>query len=149
MIYLKKVVEEDVDTIFYMANDEMARKYAFHPEKIPYDDHVKWFNAKLQEENTYMFLCKKNEVCIGQVRIEFADGIGEISYTIDAKYRGNGYGKKMLSLLESEMKKISNPNNIIFTGKVMENNIPSRKVFISLGYREEKKHNFFEYTKIV
>ena len=55
-IFLRQVDEKDCDLIYNWANDEYVRKNSFSNEKIIYEDHIKWFNKKIDEKNNYFFM---------------------------------------------------------------------------------------------
>ena len=147
-LYLSEVCEGDRDLLYRWANDPGARKYAFHQETIPYSDHIRWFEKKLQDADTFLYIMRENDNNIGQVRIEFEETYGVISYSIDASYRGRGYAKRMLQLLEDRIKEDRHgENSLILAGLVKYENIASRKVFEALHYVADRKAGYIEYKK--
>lgn len=125
----------DVDLIFEWANDAITRKNSINQEKIEYKDHLKWFEMVIQSstEKLYIFLVDGEPT--GQIR--FTTNVNEaiISYSLDAKKRGNGYGK---IILQEGIKYFKNkhPEINAFIAKVKSENISSIKCFDAVGFKE-------------
>ena len=81
-----------------------------------------------------------NNLPVGQIRTNIKNFVGKIDYSVDADFRGKGFGyiiiKKALAILKKEnLKKIS--------AVVKKNNINSIKIFKKLKFNklENKKEN--------
>ena len=46
--------ESDMKLIFDWSNDDEVRKNSFSSEKIKFEDHQKWFQKKINQENYYI-----------------------------------------------------------------------------------------------
>lgn len=141
---LREATIEDLQLVFEWANDDDVRHNSFNQEKIPFENHVKWFERRIELMNTtkesYIFILLADEKAAGQVRIDSENAEAEISYLIAKDYRGNGLAKKMLLLLEEE--KILEILKIKkLTAKVKEENLASAKVFKALNYELVKSEN--------
>ena len=74
------------------------------------------------------------EQAVGQIRINLElDNTAIINYSIAEKYRGSGYGKKILNLAETELYDRFK-NKYILKALVKTNNIASQLAFERLGY---------------
>ena len=83
---------------------------------------------------------------IGQVRIDYGmDRDGEISYSIAEGYRCNGYGTRMLGMLESMEEVKKNAGRLCAIIKI--DNSASQKCFETLGYLKSIKEDMFHYVK--
>lgn len=127
--------QENMDLLYKWANDEEVRKNSFSTEKIPYENHVKWFQRLLEREDCRQYIYYVDDVAVGQVRITLEGDKAEIGYSICAAARGNGYAKKMLQLLRTQLKKDC-PEITTLVAKVKPENPASQKVFVGLGYEE-------------
>ncbi|WP_069187756.1 GNAT family N-acetyltransferase [Clostridium diolis] len=138
--------KQDCDLLFDWANDKAVRENSFSSHKILYEDHIKWFNDKINSNKCFVFILKFKGNSAGLVRIDVEDKKAIISYSIDKNYRGRGLSKVMLDLLETEVvnNKIS-INNLI--GLVKFENVASQKVFESLKYNKIICNEFLEYEK--
>ena len=87
---------------------------------------------------------------VGQVRTAKDGDIRTISYMVDPDYRGEHLGKKMLYLLEDEVRrelKKAGETKTTLKAEVKKDNEPSLKVFRSLGYAEKEEENCFVFQK--
>ena len=134
-IKIRKATIDDLDLIFEWANDEDERRNSFNPEPIPYENHCKWYQNKMESDDTYIFVLMCDDTPVGQCRLDIEDDEALISYFIDKRYRNRGYGKKLLELIFDETI-MSLPKVRVLKAEVKEENIPSQKVFLSLGYSE-------------
>lgn len=145
-VKLRQVTKEDCDLLFQWANDETVRENCFNSNTIPYEEHLDWFNNKLNSDKSYIYICLSEEKAIGQVRVDVENQIGTISYCVAREYRGLGYGTLILGEI---IKKIKCENIFInkLIGKVKDSNIPSCKAFEKAGYFCNNKNDYIEYYK--
>ncbi len=146
-LVLRKADENDVDILFEWANDEVVRKNSFSTKPILYDEHVQWYKKLLEDPNRVQYILEKVDqdsiILVGQIRIDINmdEQCAEIGYSIATEYRGMGYGKAMLHMLNEEAKR-EYPFIQKLVAKVKPTNVASYKVFIDSGY--ELKYNELE-----
>lgn len=147
-IKLKRALKKDCELLFNWANDEEVRKKSFSLDKILYEDHIKWFNNKINSDKCFIFILYFDEIPVGQIRIDIERANGLISYSIDKDFRGKGLSIIMLSKLETEVK---NDEKYIdkLVGYVKFDNITSQKAFERLKYEKITHSDFLEYKKIL
>lgn len=133
MLHLRRATESDIDTLYHWANNPEVRKNSFNTDHIPYDTHKKWFSNMMKDENVVQYILEDEGVAIGQIRININENIAEIGYSISSEFRSQGYGRKMLKLVVSEIKE-NYPEVIQLIAKVKPENIASNKLFESEGY---------------
>lgn len=133
-VFLKKAEWLDVDLLFKWTNDKEVRANSFRSGEIFYETHTEWYRDCLQNNNTEIYLCYLDAEPIGQVRLKFTSNDAQISYSISKEYRGKGFGKIIIQLIETEV--INNrPEIKNLFGSVKIDNIASQRVFESLGYK--------------
>lgn len=144
-LHLRGVCQSDMDLLFVWANDDAVRKNAFHTEKIPYEDHVKWFSKMLLDESVYQYILCEGECPIGQIRLNVENGAAVIDYSICAAKRGNGYGCKLLQLIQQQVisDKISRVMKLI--GQVKYENTASARVFAQCGFTRTEKPDYIQF----
>lgn len=150
MLHLEKACLEQEDLFYKWINDESVRKNSLHGHFVEYSEHCKWFEEKLQNPNTLLLVCKKDEEYIGQVRVDFNSEVeGSISFSIDRQYRGQGFGHRILELLETYlMEEYFNGHKMIrLIARVKYENVPSQKCFEKLGYEKESEEEYLIYKK--
>lgn len=133
---LRLVRKEDVELLFEWANDPVVRQNAFSTEPISYENHVHWFQNKLQDEDCRIYIFMKEDCAIGQIRL---DGITEektgIDYSIASEFRGQGFGRKMLQLLEEKIRQ-DLPKVQVLMAEVKRENHASKQVFLKNDFQE-------------
>ena len=132
-IQLRKVQSFDVDITYAWAKNKTIRQYSLNKSVITKEQHSKWFNSKWIDPDCLYFIAEKRNEPIGSFRLDIdSEGSGHISYLIDSKYHGNGYGSELLRLGVHIAKENSKIKNI--KGEVMIENQASVKVFQNLGF---------------
>lgn len=145
-IFLRNAQKEDILLLFCWANDPIVRQSAFCTEDITFQSHKQWFLRSLNSDIRQIFILQKGELPIGQVRLEQKNNEWLIDYSIDAAWRGRGYGTKILQLMEGTLSK-----GTLLVAEMKNTNIPSQKVFESLGYEkvQDKRTDVVIYKKHV
>lgn len=133
MIYLREAAQADMDLLFSWANDPLVRKNSFRSDPISYEDHVKWFNRIMEDNNVLQFILLDDDIPVGQIRLNLCNGDAEIGYSIIADYRGKGYGHRILQLIKQKIQ-MDYPCIKKLTAKVKPGNIASKKLFENEGY---------------
>jgi UDP-2,4-diacetamido-2,4,6-trideoxy-beta-L-altropyranose hydrolase len=97
---LRRVAAEDCRQAWEWANDPATRAVSFTSAPIPWEDHVRWFSAKIAHPGTAYFIgVDADDRPVGQVRIERAadEDAGIISVVVDAQQHGRGLGTRMIT----------------------------------------------------
>ena len=144
---LRKATEADAKTLFHWRNDPDTRANSFQTESIPYEEHIAWLEAVLRNPAQEIFILCEGDTLIGQVRLSMENDMATISYSIDAAYRAQGYGKAILQLAENLC--VERGTTRILRGYVKRKNIASQMIFEALGYECEmdNKSDCLQYTK--
>lgn len=149
-LYAVRAVKSDADILFEWANDKETRKNAFHTGPIAYETHLKWFEEKLKDENSVIFICKKNNENVGMLRFDRDGSTAVISYSIDKLQRGKGYGTSLINLAQTVALNEPCLKGVVrLVGYVKTDNIPSRKCFEKNGYTCEKCDTYLAYSKVL
>lgn len=131
--FLREARTSDVDLVFEWANDPEVRKQSFHSEPIAYSTHTAWFSSALQAKDMRMYIMVSEDRPIGQVRLNLkADGTAEVGYLIAPAYRGEGWGKRIIELVERQARNITGVRQMV--AWVKASNIASCKIFEKCGY---------------
>ena len=141
----RPIQKGDCLRIFEIANDEEVRKSSFNSDKIPLEDHKKWFENILNDDSVKFYVLEYDSDLIGQLRLYFDEKYPVISISLNKKYRGLGLSKVLLTKgLE------------LVDGKVVayikKDNSRSISFFKSMGFNKEgevviKDCNAFKFIK--
>ena len=134
---------DDSDILWMWVNDPDVRKNAINKKKIPKKEHDDWFKKILHNKFSIIYIILIDKIPIGQVRFEKKGKFLKIDYSLARHFRGRGIAKKMLN---TAIKKLKNKPNLY--AEVLNDNIPSKKVFLSLGFQIEKNDDFLIFKKI-
>lgn len=92
--------KEDMMDIFSLANDPVVRLNAFKQETIVLEDHIGWFNNKINSENCVYYIIRDLEdKLVAEVRFDKdLEKVDEYTITIHLtkEFRGKGYGSKLI-----------------------------------------------------
>jgi len=129
--------------LYWFNNQEDFSNKLLTVNKISFKDHIVWFKNILNNPKSKLFFFEKDNLPIGQVRFESQNELIKISFSVDKKFRGMGYGGKILYLA---MKK-STLINKYYIAQVKKHNIYSIKIFRSLNFNEKLNNNIYEFKK--
>jgi RimJ/RimL family protein N-acetyltransferase len=137
---LRFATPEDAGLLWQWANDPQTRANSFRQEAIPWEQHVRWYDAKLQAAGTRMWLLEYLGVPVGQIRYDrLTDDLAEISYVVAPGWRGRGLGSQLLeksSPLACAELCVQHLQGITFV-----DNIASVRAFERAGYWAEKEED--------
>ena len=143
-LHLRRVEKRDCRFLYELRNEQEVRKNSFQTAEITYEQHVGWFQRKIEDSDVRIYILEQDKEAIGQVRVEHSGGIGEISYALTAKARGRGFSKWMLRELVNLLWKEEFCEQLM--AEVKLDNVASQKIFRYLGYQEEQTEYGYCYT---
>lgn len=150
-IYLRKANELDKKTVYTFANDAETRRQSFSQEPISWETHCAWYqdlmtDSKEETPKRYLWMAMNFLLPVGDVRLQIEGEKGLLSYVISPESRGLGYGKKMLHLLEKEIRSLPNAPKYL-VAQVKPENVVSCSVFEALGYEKQEEEGVICFTK--
>jgi RimJ/RimL family protein N-acetyltransferase len=146
-LVLRLATIEDVNVTFDWATNKIVRQYAIQKGEITFENHKKWFSNKVTASDCVYFIAEINGVPIGSIRFDIDENKEALlSFLLDTKYHGKGYGKAILKKGCEEVQKLKELLKII--GVVSIENIPSLKTFKSLGFEQvAEKDSYITFDK--
>jgi UDP-2,4-diacetamido-2,4,6-trideoxy-beta-L-altropyranose hydrolase len=146
---VRLAIPEDKFLILNWANDRNVRENAFNQKKIGVEEHHKWFDAQLKDQDgsrLYIIQTVSGNTSVGQVRIDkLNDNQWEIHYSLDFKFRGRGMAQPMLMAALKFFQAGMTKKNIDLIARVKNDNIPSHKIFNTLGFRKISSGEYSTY----
>lgn len=136
-IYLRPVKVQDMDLLFKWANQDSVRKNSFNSQKIQYKDHKAWFSKSISDSKVAMYVLEDSGIPVAQVRlvIDNDQKSAIINYSVSEENQGKGYGKKVISMIDS-IPEIGGQHIKSLIAKVKNSNVASMSIFKSNGYKE-------------
>lgn len=142
-IWIRPAELSDIQNYFELANDLTVRKNSIQRDQIAWATHKSWFIEKLNTPTSAMFSAfnSQNEF-IGQVRFDQCkkdEKHWKINYSITPEFRGKSLGKALLTLAMLELSEKYGPEMILHAWVKLEN-IPSMRIFKTIGFIQEPEH---------
>ena len=146
-IYVSKAVINDLVDVYKWRNNLLSRKMFKNNLVVKYFNHKLWFFNSLRNKAIFLTICKKtdnNLIKVGVVRFNYFKNKknAEVSINLSPSMRGKGLGliclKKSIDLFKKNFSDCKTLNAF-----VKLNNIPSIKIFKSLGFEVIKRKNSF------
>ncbi len=125
---------EDAKIVFDLSNDPIVRANSINVNEIKWDEHLSWFERKINDVNHIFLLCfTKESEFIGQIRFKLDADKPNVSISIIEKFRGKGLSAKILN---SACKDVFNNNNKVenLYAYIRPNNTPSINAFLKAGF---------------
>lgn len=136
-IRLRRVKESDKSLLWQWANMPEVRSASFSTSIIPWEEHIQWFASKLKDPNCFFYLALNNmDESLGQVRFDIDGAESVISVSLDAKYRGRGYGSQLIMLATQKLFQTSDVQ--LVHAYIKEENLASIRAFLKAGFLEDK-----------
>lgn len=135
MLKYRKANIDDVELFFNWANDPLVRSNSYQKEMIIYENHVNWFSNQINSDNNYFYVfLNESDLPVGQVRINKSGGDQAIiGLMIDAKFRGKGFAKEMITKASDAFLSVNSSFTILaYIFKINKSSINS---FINANYK--------------
>lgn len=152
LLKLRQVNEQDCELLWNWVNDPVVRSASFSSDLISWEDHVNWFNNKLNSPNSYIFIALNDQdKPIGQIRFDVNSKLqADIDLSINSEERGKNYASYMITLAVNY---IFNYTEITFiNAQIKSDNQASIKSFQKAGFScvdikiIRDKYSVFHYT---
>ncbi len=106
LVRIRKALISDSDFFYNLKNNPLNRKFSFNNEKIKPQSHKKWFKNNLKKRNKILLVAYLNRAHpIATIRYDVQKSLALVSIIIEKKFRGKGYGVKILKKSEKFLKK--------------------------------------------
>jgi len=134
-IRLRPAGIEDIFCYYNWANDPEVRKNAVNTHAISWETHQAWFEKKLLDANSHLFVLEVAGLPVGQIRFDRKGGEAHIDYSLDSIVRGRGWSSRLIDL-GTEMMRQKEP--VRLRAHVKAGNAVSVAVFQRMGFIETK-----------
>lgn len=141
---LRKAEFVDAKQLFEWKNDSECVRNSITRKLVEWEEHCAWFASVMQRDDVEIFILETDDMPLGRVRLDLEDEYGVISYSIAREYRGRQLGREILTLVEEKALQMGLKE---LRAVVQRYNLPSRKLFLQLGYTEDLQGNSVLYNK--
>ena len=142
-ISIRDILNSDCNYLFDWANETDTRKNSIDSKPISIEEHIKWFEKRLNNKDSNNFMCLFNNNPAGIVWFDNKREASIISITINPNYRGKKLSSKFLKIaIESFIKN----NNSKIIAYIKPENLASIKAFKNSNFFLEKKEKIKDQT---
>jgi RimJ/RimL family protein N-acetyltransferase len=135
VLKLRFVNAEDCKRIWEWANDPTIRSVSFSSEPIPWENHCRWFSAKLLDPNCLFFIAlSPGNIPIGQIRYEVNGKEAVVSVSLAPDQRGKGYGSHVIQLASQNL--FSSTSVELIHAYIKPDNLSSIRAFARAGFSD-------------
>lgn len=125
----RPVQKSDAILLFKWTNNSSTRENSISSNKINWEEHIKWFDLKIKDPQTKMFLFQlQNHLPVGILRLEQDNNNLQISFSVDVKHRGKGIGNEIIRFAVKEF----NDKNLL--AQVIDSNEKSHNIFLKNNF---------------
>jgi len=145
-LWIRTVQEQDCELLWRWANDPKVRENAYNSDPIPWEDHKEWFEKKLENDSSKIYVAEVGSDLIGQIRFDLEEAVAVVDVSVAESKRGKGYGIKLIERGTRRFLKESGVERV--DAYVKANNNASRRAFEKAGYafkEETEKKGYRSY----
>ena len=131
---------EDSRTVWYWRNESLARLMSINSEPISWNDHQNWMRLIIKDKNIILLIARKDLVDIAVVRFETKENSTKLTVHINLNptARSKGLSRNILLSALKHAKGIRDYNDYTLSAQIKKINIPSIRLFKSLGFKQTK-----------
>jgi RimJ/RimL family protein N-acetyltransferase len=104
MLRLRHATIEDAEMLLEWRNDPATREASHNTRLVPMSVHLSWLEKSLKNPNRKLYIALQDENPIGTVRIDYINGMHELSWTVAPSARGSRAGKRMVSAVATTIR---------------------------------------------
>ena len=135
IINLTKAGITDINDIFEWRNHPDIRKNFFNQELLSWEEHEKWFMAKLKDPDTTVYMAYYKKEKIGTIRFESKESVIKTSVMLNPDFLSKGFGSKVIKLGVEKFIREKRPSKSLIA-EIKKDNVASAKAFKKAGYKE-------------
>lgn len=130
---LRPVSADHMRLLWEWANDPAVRRASFSQAHIAWAEHEAWFASRIRDPSCMMFVALgRDNVPVGQVRLQYDGPAVEISISLAADYRRRGLGVELIRLGSQKALAMSGVETVV--AHVRPENAASLQAFERAGY---------------
>ena len=131
---LRPADPDDERLLWEWVNDPLVRSSALQSGSIEWESHRLWFRRRLDDPDCLILIAEIPDcIPVGQVRFEWnSDGEAVVGISVDEKFRGLGFGSKILAMGVQTLFNLTNALNA--NAYIKTDNIGSINTFTRAGF---------------
>ncbi len=131
---LRRATQADRELLFAWANDPDVRRSALRQDPILWSDHTTWFDQRLADPRSWLYVLETPRLPVGQVRLEATGDVVVLDYSLDEVARGRGWGRRLVS---HAIRNVRQHTDLPIIADVRAENIASRATLVGAGFTQQ------------
>lgn len=128
----------DSRLLWLWRNHPGIRKNFFDQKPISWEEHRKWFDSRIKDNKTKIYIASIEKEKIGVIRFEVDTYIVKVSVNLNPSFFGKRLGREIIRLgTEIFFNETRTIKPVI--AKIKKDNIASQKAFAKAGYTYQKE----------
>jgi RimJ/RimL family protein N-acetyltransferase len=132
---LRIAAPEDVMDLFLWRSNPDVQKNSFNSKPLLLHEHERWFENRLQDQKTSIYIAVSDNKKIGTIRFEEKSDFIKVSVMLNPEYFGRGFGADLIRLGTEKYADKKNPDKPLIA-EIKTDNTASIKAFKKAGYEE-------------
>lgn len=120
--------------VLSLRNEPSSIRWSRSPRPVDPGEHREWLAALLDNPGSRLWIARVGNQAIGQARVDVRDGVGKVSFAVEAGHRERGLGGWILEQLEAALGADEQVHTL--AAEVHRDNEASQRLFAAAGYRE-------------
>jgi RimJ/RimL family protein N-acetyltransferase len=105
-VRVRRTTMKDAEFLFRLRNDPDVRRNFISMDRVTHPNHLRWLTEAVRDTDRMLLVAVNHADCrIGQIRFDLEDGVADVSISICRRFRGKGYGIRLLQSGISYLKK--------------------------------------------
>lgn len=130
-VAVREATPDDRSVIWQWVNDPVTRENSFDSSRIPWSDHVAWFD-RVMDDDKRVLLIGETSRSVGVVRFDIESTHAVVSVNLAPEARGRGLGSQ---LIEAATNWFTARHPVCVVAWIRPSNRPSVSAFEHAGYR--------------
>jgi UDP-2,4-diacetamido-2,4,6-trideoxy-beta-L-altropyranose hydrolase len=135
-ITYRKANADDVILLFDWANDKVSRANSYFTEPIPLETHKNWFEKKLKDNRSIIYIAQVENKPAGMVRYDILEDHTVVGTLVDESFRGRGLAS---CFLRDTARLYFKEYGLPVLAYIKEENIASVRSFEKANYKKWKQ----------
>ncbi|UCB56935.1 MAG: UDP-2,4-diacetamido-2,4,6-trideoxy-beta-L-altropyranose hydrolase [Candidatus Omnitrophota bacterium] len=132
-ITLNAACKSDCEDIRIWRNHPLARRNSFNERPVSKQEHIRWFNSKMKDRNTKIYIARRGKEKLGVIRFALAGDSATASVNLNPDFFGRGLGTRLIRQgTEKLFQEAKTLKRVI--AEIKRGNIASQKAFLKAGY---------------
>jgi len=132
----RKAEEKDMMQVFEWANDPLSRANSYFSEPIELQTHKTWFDKKLKDKNSFIYIAEVENKPAGMVRYDIGEENTVVGILVGKHFRGKGLAS---DFLRDTAKLYFKENQKTVLAYIKKENMASVRSFEKADYKKEKE----------